>query len=66
MRNKKKALKKFLVGGWVVQSDYSVSSLSLLEIKKEKERRERQSLTIYVNINSIMMCKNFNGGKMKE
>ena len=27
--------------GVVVESDYSVSSLSLLDIKKEKERRER-------------------------
>ena len=31
-------LKKFSVV--VVQSDYSVSSLSLLEIKKEREKRE--------------------------
>ena len=31
---------KSLLWRVVVQSDYSVSSLSLLEIKKEKERRE--------------------------
>ena len=33
-------LKKFSVEGGVVQSDYSVSSLSLLEIKKEKREIE--------------------------
>ena len=43
-------LKKFPVGGVVVQSDYSVSSLSL----RDKER-EREKIEIELDIN-IMPC----------
>ena len=48
-------LKKFLVEGGVVQSDYSVSSLSLLEIKsKERDRVERE---IELDKNVVVCCR---------